>query len=64
MILCAIGTVYNVKQGLIFWSQLIFTILIHSFAWFVIPTRVFIVVYTLMFWVWNYKEDNQYKKYQ
>ncbi len=61
-ILCVIGSKNNIKQAVIFWSQLIFTILIHTFLWFVSVSRVYIVIYTLMFWLWNYKEDKQYKK--
>lgn len=60
--LCLIGSKKNIKQAIIFWSQFIFTLLIHSFSWFIMPMRVYIVIYTLMFWMWNYKEDEQYKK--
>ena len=62
MILCVIATPKNLKQAIIFWSQLLFTILVHSFSWFILATRIYIIIYTLMFWVWNYKEDEQYKK--
>lgn len=61
LILCIIGTKNNLKQALIFWSQLIFTILIHSFCWFILATRVFIVLYTLMFWLWIEKEEQKDK---
>ena len=64
MLLCAIGTPRNVKQGIIFWAQLIFTLLIHALIWFIMPTRVYIIIFTLMFWIWNYKDDKQYKKNQ
>lgn len=60
-ILCIIGTRKNLKQGVIFWAQLIFTILIHAFFWFILPTRVFIIIYTLMFWIWIQKEENKTK---
>lgn len=60
--LCLIGSKKNIKQALIFWSQFIFTLLIHSFLWFIMPMRVYIIIYTLMFWLWNYREDEQYKK--
>lgn len=58
-ILCIIGSKNNLKQASIFWSQLIFTILVHSFFWFILATRVFIVLYTLMFWLWIDKEEQQ-----
>ncbi len=61
VLLCIIGTKNNWKQGIIFWSQLIFTFLIHTLVWITTATRVLIVIYTLMFWLWNYMEDNQYK---
>ncbi len=62
LVLCIIGTKNNWKQAIIFWSQFIFTLLIHTLSWFILITRVLIVIYTLMFWLWTYKEDKQYKK--
>ena len=63
LFLIVAGSIQNIKQALIFWSQLIFTILIHSLSWkLILPTRVYIVIFTMMFWLWNYKNDDQYKK--
>lgn len=60
-ILCIFGTIRNLKQGLIFWIQLFFTIFIHAFFWFILPTRVFLVIYTLMFWIWIQKDMHKEK---
>ena len=62
VILCVIGVKDSLKQGLTFWGQFIFTILVHTIIWFVLPTRVFIVIYTLMFWVWTDKDEQQKKE--
>ena len=62
LILCAVSTLENIKQGVIFWGQYIFMLCLHAFCWFTLPTRIFIIIYTLMFWVWTYKFDEQYKK--
>lgn len=59
LILCLIGSKNNLKQAAVFWSQLIFTLLVHMLAWFILPTRVFITIYTLMFWAWNEKEEKR-----
>ena len=61
LMLCALGTIKSFKQGIIFWSQYIFMLLLHSFCWFTLPIRTIIIIYTLMFWVWTYKYENQYK---
>lgn len=64
LVFCIIGSKNNLKQAILFWSQFLFTLLIHTLAWFILPTRVFITIYTLMFWLWAYKEDGQYQKKQ
>ena len=52
-----IGSFKNLKQAIIFWGQFIFVFLLHSFFWFALPTRIYIIIITLMFWVINYKYD-------
>ncbi len=51
-LLCIIGSKNNIKQAIIFWIQIIFMILVHCMVWFSLPIRIFIIIYTLMFWVW------------
>ncbi|MBE6161694.1 MAG: hypothetical protein E7158_05715 [Firmicutes bacterium] len=57
-----IGSFKNLKQAIFFWSQFLFVFLLHSFFWFEIPPRVYIIIITMMFWVINYKYD--LKKYE
>lgn len=51
-LLCAIGSKNSSEQSLVFFIQFLFITIIHSIFWFAIPTRTFIVIYTLMFWCW------------
>ncbi len=53
LIFCLIGIIDDVEQGLIFWAQLLFCIIIHSFFWIIISERVMVIIYTLMFWILN-----------
>lgn len=65
-ILIVISSFFNRRQALLFWPQVIFFILLHSFIWFLILQRVYALIYILMFWVWNNKyndeEKNNHKK--
>jgi len=62
LFLIFISSVKSYKQGMIFWSQYLFSLLLHTFCWFLIPIRAFIIIYTLMFFLWVYRYDEQYKK--
>jgi len=59
LILCLFGIKSNIKQGIVFWVQYLFVLFVHYYFWFPLPSRSFIVIYTLMFWVWTYLVDNQ-----
>ena len=59
LVLCLIGSKNDIKQAVLFWSQLVFTFLIHTLVWFILPTRVFMMIYTLMFWFWNSLEESK-----
>lgn len=60
IIMCVIGSRKNAKLSLVFWSQVIFTFLVHAFIWNTISLRIYMVIYMLIFWMWLYK--NEYKK--
>lgn len=55
LILCGIASFLDLKHALIFWSQVIFTFIIHMFFWYTFQIRVFTIIYTLMFWLWTSK---------
>ena len=57
LITVLISSIKNIKQGLIFFAQLIFSLLVQALSWFVLPTRAYIVTITLFFWILNYKHD-------
>ncbi|MBE6161637.1 MAG: hypothetical protein E7158_05430 [Firmicutes bacterium] len=58
-----ISGIKNIKQCIIFFSQFLFTILIHAVSWFVLPARAYLFTVTLFFWILNYKHDkNVYMK--
>lgn len=42
-LLVCIGSKNNIKQACIFWTQFLFTLLIHSFFWMVVPNRLYFV---------------------
>lgn len=62
-VLCLIATKNSIRQASVFWTQCIFTLLIHAFFWRVMPVRLYIVIYTLMFWIWIYNEENNKKNH-
>ncbi len=53
---CALGIFDDIEQGSIFWVQFLGFIVLHSFFWFMLMTRVCTVIYSLMFWIWNSKQ--------
>ena len=57
LLLCIFGIRGNLKQALVFFTQYIAMLFIHSFYWFPIIHRSMIIIYTLMFWLWVYKYD-------
>ena len=57
LLLCAFGIRENLKQALVFFTQYIAMLFIHSFYWFPMIHRLMIIIYTLMFWLWIYKFD-------
>ena len=59
LILCVIAWIFDVEQGTIFFIQLICNIILHSFSWFLLMSRVCVIFYSLLFWLWNssYKKD-------
>lgn len=66
-LLCIIGMKRNIKQGIIFFAQLLFMIFIHTFFWFSLPIRMIVIIYTLMFWAWidhiEFKKENIFLTY-
>ena len=64
VILTALAIIGNKKQAVIFWSQLLFCIVLETLKWFSNVYRVILVIYTMMFWLWNYNEDEKQEKYK
>lgn len=56
MIVCFLTSFQHKKQGFIFWSQWLFSFLLHSFFWFDSSIRTYIILYTWMFFTWIEKE--------
>lgn len=61
--LLVVASLYDKKQGLIFWLQIIFMILVHGLLWFVIKQRALLIILYIMFFAWTYepkfkKEEN------
>lgn len=61
---------YDIKNGLVFILQFIFMFIVHTVFWFPIPSRMFLIIYEIMFWLWIYKKENpdggkipKFKKY-
>lgn len=53
--LFVVTSVYDKKQGLVFWLQIIFSIVINGFLFFMIDQRVFLIIVYTMFFVWVYE---------
>ncbi len=57
IMMCVMATFGNRKQAVIFWSQLLFCIILEALKWFSNVYRAILIIYTIMFWLWNYRED-------
>lgn len=64
--ICFIGLIYifysaryDFKNGLLFILQFVFMCFVHILFWFPIPSRVFLIIYEVMFWLWIYKLENK-----
>ena len=62
ILLATIGSFFNLKKGIIFIVQFTFMYIIHSFFWFVIPTRAYLSIYIIMFCLWISKESDSKDK--
>lgn len=63
LLFCLIGIKNDKEQGIIFWAHLLFFYITHVFFWFFTGERVFIIVYTLMFWIWNTSSKEKNRKF-
>ena len=62
IIVILISSYQNIKQSIVFFIQLLFSIFVQAVSWFVLPTRAYLFTVTLFFWIINYKKDkNVYK---
>lgn len=52
----------NWKYGILFWLQYQFIVLVHAIIWFPIPTRIHLLAYFLMFWLWMSHYDQHTSK--
>ncbi len=59
VILATLAIIGNKKQAVIFWGQLLFCIVLETLKWFSNVYRVVLIIYTMMFWLWNYNEDEK-----